>query len=80
MCLVSKQILEWPAKKLLSTKGFSLFQIYAKQLETKQDLDGWRREWIAYSNKWQAGEEFYPVKAEGDALAISKALFRKYLG
>ena len=44
------------------------------------DLDGWRREWIAYSNKWQVGEEFYPMKAKGDALAISKALFRKYLG
>ncbi|KAK1293180.1 hypothetical protein QJS10_CPB17g01867 [Acorus calamus] len=42
-------------------------------------VEMWRREWISFSNKWQAGNELYPVKAEGDALAISKALFEKYL-
>ena len=43
-------------------------------------MDDWRQEWIAYSNKWQAGTETYPVKARGDALAISKALVEKYFG
>ena len=43
-------------------------------------MDDWRQEWIAYSNKWQAGTEPYPVKARGDALAISKALVEKYFG
>ncbi|XP_020250490.1 alpha-N-acetylglucosaminidase isoform X2 [Asparagus officinalis] len=42
-------------------------------------LESWREEWITYSKKWQAGSELYKVKAEGDALAISKALFSKYL-
>ncbi|KAF5185353.1 Alpha-n-acetylglucosaminidase [Thalictrum thalictroides] len=42
-------------------------------------LEEWRREWISYSNKWQSGTELYPVRAQGDALAISKALFKKYL-
>lgn len=41
-------------------------------------IEKWRREWISYSNKWQAGNERYPLKAEGNAIAISKALFRKY--
>lgn len=42
-------------------------------------LEDWRAEWIAYSNKWQAGSELYPVKAQGDALAIAKDLYEKYL-
>lgn len=42
-------------------------------------LEEWRREWISYSNKWQLGTEVYPVKARGDALAISESLFKKYL-
>lgn len=45
----------------------------------KFPLVRWREEWISYSNKWQAGYEPYSVKAEGDAIAISKALFIKYL-
>ncbi|KAM0947769.1 putative alpha-N-acetylglucosaminidase [Dioscorea sansibarensis] len=43
-------------------------------------LETWRREWISYSNSWQAGQELYPVKAEGNALAIAKRLFHKYIG
>ncbi|PIA30261.1 hypothetical protein AQUCO_05700157v1 [Aquilegia coerulea] len=43
-------------------------------------LEEWRREWISFSNKWQSGTELYPVRAQGDALAISKALSKKYLG
>uniref|UniRef100_A0A5B7BUQ6 Alpha-N-acetylglucosaminidase n=1 Tax=Davidia involucrata TaxID=16924 RepID=A0A5B7BUQ6_DAVIN len=41
-------------------------------------LEEWRKEWIAFSNKWQAGTELYPVKAQGNALAISNALYEKY--
>ena len=40
----------------------------------------WRKERISFSNKWQASLEPYPVAAEGDALAISKALYDKYFG
>ncbi|XP_038725548.1 alpha-N-acetylglucosaminidase [Tripterygium wilfordii] len=43
-------------------------------------LEEWRKEWILYSNNWQTGMETYPVKAKGDALAISKQLFEKYFG
>ncbi|CAL1371673.1 unnamed protein product [Linum trigynum] len=39
----------------------------------------WRVEWIALSNKWQAGSKFYPVKARGDALSIARGLYEKYL-
>ncbi|KAG0481221.1 hypothetical protein HPP92_012079 [Vanilla planifolia] len=42
-------------------------------------LEKWRKDWISYSNKWQAGTESYPVKAEGDAFCIAEALFAKYL-
>jgi len=41
-------------------------------------LEDWRKEWIAFSNEWQEGNQLYPVKAQGDALAISKALYEKY--
>jgi len=41
-------------------------------------LEEWRRDWISYSNEWQSGKELYPVKATGDALAISRSLFAKY--
>ncbi|XAR63467.1 Alpha-N-acetylglucosaminidase [Bertholletia excelsa] len=44
------------------------------------NLEEWREEWIAFSNEWQSGRKLYPVKARGDALAISKALFDKYFG
>ncbi|KAF9586962.1 hypothetical protein IFM89_039834 [Coptis chinensis] len=42
-------------------------------------LAEWKTEWISFSNKWQSGTELYPVQAQGDSLAISKALFKKYL-
>ncbi|KAF9620661.1 hypothetical protein IFM89_013961, partial [Coptis chinensis] len=42
-------------------------------------LEEWKTEWISFSNKWQSGTELYPVQAQGDSLAISKALFKKYL-
>ncbi|KAK7323242.1 hypothetical protein VNO77_26707 [Canavalia gladiata] len=38
----------------------------------------WRKQWISQSNKWQESNELYPVKAKGDALAISQALYEKY--
>ncbi|PON74257.1 Alpha-N-acetylglucosaminidase [Parasponia andersonii] len=41
-------------------------------------LEEWRKEWILFSNNWQSGNDIYPVKAKGDALAISKSLYEKY--
>lgn len=56
------------------------FKILSRSLEEKVDFNllEWRKEWIAYSNKWQESTELYPVKAQGDALAIATALFEKY--
>ncbi|CAM8970707.1 unnamed protein product [Rhodiola kirilowii] len=42
------------------------------------NIGEWRKEWIAFSTKWQAGTELYPVNAQGDALTISGSLFQKY--
>lgn len=42
-------------------------------------VEEWRKEWIAFSNKWQAGREQYPVKAQGNALALASYLYMKYL-
>lgn len=42
-------------------------------------LEEWRKDWISYSNEWQSGKEVYAVKATGDALAIARSLYRKYL-
>ncbi|KAK4476362.1 hypothetical protein RD792_015511 [Penstemon davidsonii] len=41
-------------------------------------LDEWRKEWITFSNNWQEDVELYPVKAQGDAIAIAKDLYQKY--
>ncbi|CAN8256438.1 unnamed protein product [Cochlearia groenlandica] len=57
------------------------FSEMLKSLENKKKLEveKWRREWIATSHKWQqSSSEVYPVKAKGDALAISRHLMRKY--
>lgn len=58
------------------------FNYLSKSLrENKQfKLEEWNREWIAFSNKWQASNNIYPVKAHGDAFAISSELFKKYFG
>lgn len=40
----------------------------------------WRKEWISFSNKWQADVQLYPVKAKGDFLSIANALAEKYFG
>lgn len=42
-------------------------------------LEEWRRGWISYSNTWQSSSKKYPTEATGDAYAISKSLFKKYL-
>lgn len=42
-------------------------------------LEEWKKDWISYSNEWQSGKEVYAVKATGDALAIARSLYRKYL-
>ncbi|XP_052194227.1 alpha-N-acetylglucosaminidase [Diospyros lotus] len=63
-------------------RASTYFSHLLKSLEENKSfkLEDWRREWIAFSNKWQEGNELYPVKAKGDALAISKALYDKYFG
>ncbi|KAG9458243.1 hypothetical protein H6P81_002751 [Aristolochia fimbriata] len=62
-------------------RASTFFSYLQKSLRKNKrfQVDKWRREWISYSNKWQAGTEKYPIKAEGDALKLSKALFMKYL-
>ncbi|KAK9125269.1 hypothetical protein Scep_014115 [Stephania cephalantha] len=62
-------------------RAATYFARLLKSLRQNQrfQLEDWRREWILYSNRWQSGQELYPVKAQGDSLAISKALFKKYL-
>ncbi|KAK9128725.1 hypothetical protein Syun_017522 [Stephania yunnanensis] len=62
-------------------RAATYFARLLKSLRQNQrfQLEDWRREWISYSNRWQSGQELYPVKAQGDSLAISKALFKKYL-
>ncbi|XP_078446491.1 alpha-N-acetylglucosaminidase family / NAGLU family [Wolffia australiana] len=47
--------------------------------EVEFPLEKWRSEWISYSNKWQAGDEIYPVNTVGNSLAIAKDLASKYL-
>ncbi|XP_065867651.1 alpha-N-acetylglucosaminidase isoform X2 [Euphorbia lathyris] len=42
-------------------------------------IEEWRKEWIAFSNTWQASTKIYPTKESGDALAISRDLYTKYL-
>lgn len=61
-------------------RASTYFRYLSKSLRENKDfeVEKWRKEWISFSNNWQAGTEFYPVKAKGDALAISKALYKKY--
>ncbi|KAL6569960.1 hypothetical protein OROMI_014474 [Orobanche minor] len=59
------------------------FTYLSKSLKESEDfkLEEWREEWILFSNQWQkaAGvEQFYPVKAKGDAFAIANKLYNKY--
>ncbi|KAL9226459.1 hypothetical protein vseg_002270 [Gypsophila vaccaria] len=41
-------------------------------------LEAWRKEWISYSNEWQAATNPYPVTAQGDALSVATKLYDKY--
>lgn len=63
-------------------RALTYFYYLSKSLRKNESfhLEDWRREWILFSNKWQAASELYPVKAEGNAVAISKALYEKYFG
>ncbi|XP_021624819.1 alpha-N-acetylglucosaminidase isoform X2 [Manihot esculenta] len=63
-------------------RASTYFDHLAKSLKENENFNivGWREEWIAFSNKWQVSTELYPVKARGDALAISKALYKRYFG
>lgn len=62
-------------------RASTYFSYLSRSLEERDifPLEKWRKDWISYSNKWQAGTEVYSVKAVGDALAISKSLAAKYL-
>ncbi|KAK9913048.1 hypothetical protein M0R45_036874 [Rubus argutus] len=62
-------------------RASTYFRYLSKSLRENKDfeVEKWREEWISFSNNWQAGTQLYPVKAKGDALAISKALFKKYI-
>ncbi|XP_008802642.2 alpha-N-acetylglucosaminidase [Phoenix dactylifera] len=62
-------------------RASTYFSYLSRSLEGNEyfPLEEWRKDWILYSNKWQAGTELYSVKAVGDALAISKSLAAKYL-
>ena len=82
--------LSWLANKFWSgllegyylPRASSYFSYLSKSLRKNESfkLVEWRKEWVSFSNKWQAGIELYPVKAKGDFLAIAKALFEKYFG
>ena len=62
-------------------RASSYFSHLSKSLRENKhfQVEKWRSEWISYSNEWQAGSEYYSVKAEGNAIAISEALFGKYI-
>ncbi|EOX96635.1 Alpha-N-acetylglucosaminidase family / NAGLU family isoform 1 [Theobroma cacao] len=61
-------------------RASSYFSCLSKSLKENESfkLVEWRKEWVAFSNKWQEGVELYPLKAKGDFLSIAKALFEKY--
>ncbi|KAL1188934.1 Alpha-N-acetylglucosaminidase [Cardamine amara subsp. amara] len=57
------------------------FNEMLKSLQDKKKfkVEKWRRKWIKMSHKWQeSSSKVYPVKATGDALAISRHLLLKY--
>ncbi|XP_030493952.2 alpha-N-acetylglucosaminidase [Cannabis sativa] len=61
-------------------RASAYFNLLSKSLLENEmfQLEEWRQEWILFSNNWQTGTNTYPVKAKGDALAISKMLYEKY--
>jgi len=63
-------------------RALTYFYYVSKSLRKNESfhLEEWRREWILFSNKWQAASETYPVKAEGNPIAISRAFYEKYFG
>ncbi|KAK9981924.1 hypothetical protein SO802_035212 [Lithocarpus litseifolius] len=63
-------------------RASTYFDHLLRSLREKENfkMEEWRKKWISFLNKWQASQELYPVAAEGDALAISKALYEKYFG
>ncbi|KAF7139261.1 hypothetical protein RHSIM_Rhsim07G0058300 [Rhododendron simsii] len=63
-------------------RASTYFSHLVKSLKENESfkMEDWRKEWISFSNKWQESNQLYPVKAQGDALAISKALYEKYFG
>ncbi|XP_047322323.1 alpha-N-acetylglucosaminidase isoform X1 [Impatiens glandulifera] len=56
------------------------FAHLSKSLRRKEkfEIKEWRKEWIAYSRKWQRSSKLYPIKGHGNALVIAKTLNDKY--
>ncbi|KAL2253990.1 UNVERIFIED_CONTAM: Alpha-N-acetylglucosaminidase [Sesamum indicum] len=42
-------------------------------------LRQWRKEWIKLTNDWQNRSNVFPTKSTGDALNVSRRLYKKYL-
>lgn len=63
-------------------RASTYFSYLSKSLMKNEsfNLVEWRKEWISFSNKWQADVQLYPVKAKGDFLSIANALAEKYFG
>lgn len=63
-------------------RASTYFDYLLKSLTDKQEFrfQEWNEQWISFSNNWQAATNLYPVKAKGDSVAISKALYSKYFG
>ncbi|MED6148039.1 hypothetical protein PIB30_049440 [Stylosanthes scabra] len=61
-------------------RASTYFSFMSESLRRNEEfkLIEWRKQWISQSNKWQEGTELYPVKANGNSLAISHALYEKY--
>ncbi|KAK9683017.1 hypothetical protein RND81_10G113000 [Saponaria officinalis] len=62
-------------------RAASYFDHLRKALLDKEafKLEAWRKEWISYSNEWQAATNPYPVTAQGDSLSVATKLYVKYL-
>lgn len=57
------------------------FKYLILSMEKKEPfaLEEWRREWISLTNNWQSDWKVFPTTATGDALNISRTLYKKYL-
>ncbi|KAG4191085.1 hypothetical protein ERO13_A07G069566v2 [Gossypium hirsutum] len=54
------------------------FKILIESVENGEDfrLHKWRREWIKLTNNWQSSRKLFPVKSSGNAVSISRSLYK----